>query len=154
MKRLTAMQLCPEFTSRAEAAVRAAASRSASARTMKGSLPPSSRTVFLSSRPAAAATSLPARSLPVRVTARTRGSAINADARPEPTRTVLNKLSGKPAARKSCSSSSAHRRTFEACFRTAAFPAIKAGAAKRTTCQKGKFHGMIASTGPSGSKRT
>jgi len=29
--------------------------------------------------------------------------------------------------------------------------AMSAGAAKRMTCQKGKFHGMTASTGPSGS---
>ena len=32
-------------------------------------------------------------------------------------------------------------------------PAISAGAAKRMTCQKGKFHGMIASTVPSGLER-
>jgi hypothetical protein len=35
-----------------------------------------------------------------------------------------------------------------------AFPAMSAGAAKRNTCQKGKFHGITASTGPIGSKRT
>ena len=29
-------------------------------------------------------------------------------------------------------------------------PAISAGAANRTTCQSGKFHGITASTGPSG----
>ena len=39
-------------------------------------------------------------------------------------------------------------------FEQADVAAIKAGAAKRKTCQKGKFHGMIASTGPIGSKRT
>ncbi len=41
-----------------------------------------------------------------------------------------------------------------ACLSTAVFPAISAGAAKRTTCQNGKFQGMIASTVPSGSKAT
>ncbi len=42
---------------------------------MNGSLPPSSSTLFLSARPARLATSRPARSLPVRVTALTRSSA-------------------------------------------------------------------------------
>ena len=32
-----------------------------------------------------------------------------------------------------------------------AIMAIKAGAANRNTCQNGKFHGMMARTGPSGS---
>ena len=41
---------------------------------MKGSLPPSSRTDFLMSQPACAPTARPAGSLPVRVTAATRGS--------------------------------------------------------------------------------
>ncbi len=40
--------------------------------------------------------------------------------------------------------------TFEACFSSPALPAISPGAAKRKTCQKGKFQGMIASTGPKG----
>ncbi len=62
---------------RAAAAWRAASTGSASARTMNGSEPPSSSTVFLSPRPASAATSMPARSLPVRVTARTAGCRIS-----------------------------------------------------------------------------
>jgi hypothetical protein len=32
-------------------------------------------------------------------------------------------------------------------------PATSAGAAKRITCQKGKFQGITARTAPSGSKR-
>ena len=48
----------------------------------------------------------------------------------------------------------AHPKTFEACFKTPAFPAINAGAANRKTCQNGKFHGMIASTVPRGSNAT
>jgi len=35
-----------------------------------------------------------------------------------------------------------------------ALPAIRFGAAKRKTCQKGKFQGMTASTTPSGSQAT
>ena len=44
--------------------------------------------------------------------------------------------------------------TFEACFRTPAFPAISPGATKRNTCQNGKFHGITARTTPSGWKVT
>ena len=51
MKRLAAMQLWPLLISRASAAALAAASTSASASTMKGSLPPSSSTVFFSIAP-------------------------------------------------------------------------------------------------------
>ncbi len=41
--------------------------------------------------------------------------------------------------------------TLLACFRTPAFPAIRPGAAKRNTCQKGTFQGITANTMPSGS---
>ena len=44
--------------------------------------------------------------------------------------------------------------TFEACLSRPALPAISAGAAKRKTCQRGKFHGITASTTPSGWKLT
>ena len=63
---------------------------------------------------------------------------------------VWNAPSGKPARRKISSMASAHCGTFEACFSSPTLPAIRAGAAKRKTCQKGKFQGMMASTGPSG----
>ena len=56
MKRLAAMQLCPLLTRRPSAAARAVLARSASASTMKASLPPSSRTCFFRARPAWAAT--------------------------------------------------------------------------------------------------
>ena len=46
---------------------------------------------------------------------------------------------------------SAQPGTFEACLRTAPLPAMSAGAAKRITCQNGKFQGMMASTTPMGS---
>ena len=40
--------------------------------------------------------------------------------------------------------------TFDACFSNPTLPAIRAGTAKRIACQSGKFHGMMARTGPSG----
>ena len=121
---------------------------------MNGSLPPSSSTVFFSSRPARSATWLPACSLPVSVTATMRGSAMSPPTAEEPISSVANSPGGKPASRKTSSICSAQRGTLEACLSTAALPAISAGAAKRNTCQKGKFHGITASTTPSGSKRT
>src|SRR5438093_1327831 len=111
MKRLAAMQLWPLLMRRASAAVRAAAATSASSRTTNGSLPPSSSTVFLSSRPACSATRLPARSLPVSVTPRTRGSAMMDPTPSGPTSTVRNTPSGRPASRKTRSISSAQRGT-------------------------------------------
>jgi len=48
----------------------------------------------------------------------------------------------------------AHESVFGAGFNSITFPAIKAGAAARNVCQYGKFHGMIASTTPRGSKLT
>ena len=73
MKRLALTQLWPELISRDVAHVLTASSRSASSRTMYGSEPPSSSTVFLNAAPACAATALPAGVLPVSVTARTSG---------------------------------------------------------------------------------
>ncbi len=40
--------------------------------------------------------------------------------------------------------------TLEACLSRQVLPTISAGAAKRITCQRGKFHGMTARTVPSG----
>ena len=52
--------------------------------------------------------------------------------------------------RKISSIASAHCGTFEACLSSPTLPAMSAGAAKRNTCQNGKFHGITASTGPIG----
>ena len=134
------------------------ASRSASASTMNGSEPPSSSTLFLSAVPAAAATAAPARSLPVSVTAATRGSSMIRGGHVRPTLGVATSSAGEharragPPSREHLPRSPARSRgTFGACLSSAALPAISAGAAKRKTCQNGKFHGMIASTTPSGS---
>ena len=154
MNRLAAMQLWPLLIRRASAATCAAFTRSASSSTMNGSLPPSSSTVFFKCRPACCATWLPARSLPVSVTARTRASAMTLPTASFSRNTARNNPSGKPASRKTPSISSAQRDTLGACFKSPAFPATSAGAAKRNTCQNGKFHGMIASTGPMASNRT
>ena len=135
---------------RAVMAVLIAAPISALGSTMKGSEPPSSMTLFLMCLPACSATLEPAPSDPVSVTALTRSSAITRAMRPGLMSKVWNAPSGKPARRKMSSRASAQRDTLEACLRRPTLPAIRAGAAKRTTCQDGKFHGMMARTGPNG----
>ena len=48
----------------------------------------------------------------------------------------------------------AHPWVVGACLRSAALPAMSVGAANRTTCHSGKFHGMMARITPRGSKAT
>ena len=52
---------------------------------------------------------------------------------------VLNTLSGKPAALNASSMASAVIDTFDACFSSTTFPAIIAGTPDRKACQNGKF---------------
>ena len=121
---------------------------------MKGSEPPSSSTVFFRLRPARSAMREPVSELPVSVTARMRGSSMSGSIAPPATSTVRSSPCGNPASLNASSIASADRGTFEACLSTAPFPAMNAGAAKRTTCQNGKFHGITARTTPSGSNAT
>ena len=99
---------------------------------------------------AAIPTCIPAFSLPVNVAATTRGSLRMASTLLAPMRSVWKAPSGNPARRKSASMARALCGTFDACFRRPTFPAISAGAAKRITCQNGKFHGITARIGPMG----
>ena len=91
---------------------------------------------------------------PVSVTAAIRGSSISRSVSEPATSSVRSSPSGKPASRMTSSAARADCGTFEACLRTIPLPAIRLGAPERKTCQNGKFHGMIASTTPSGSKAT
>jgi hypothetical protein len=128
---------------------------SASANTTNGSEPPNSSTDFLISRPAIAPTALPARSLPVMVTAPIRGSAMSrsvvAGTSASATNSVVNKPSGKPAVDNTSWHASADPVVFGECLSRPALPAIRAGAANRKTCHSGKFHGITARTTPTGS---
>ena len=107
----------------------------------------------MSALPAAVATDSPARSLPVIVTAATRASAMIDAAASRVTSSVSNSPAGPPAAATARCSSSAQPVTFSACLSTTVLPSSTAGASTRTTCQYGKFHGMIANSTPSGSSR-
>ena len=92
--------------------------------------------------------------LPVRVTAFTWGDSITPATRLEPMSSARNKGGGKPACRTISSMASAQPVTLAECFSTPPLPAMRAGATKRNTCQNGKFHGITASTAPSGWKAT
>ena len=131
LHRFEARQLCPELMNRLFTAPATARSRSASARTTNGSEPPSSRRLFLMTRPAASATAAPARSLPVRLTAATRSSSISArltSGTSSSATTMLRKTSaGRPASRMTRSIASAHPVTFGECLRTAVLPASSDG---------------------------
>jgi hypothetical protein len=150
MKRFAAMHDCPLLTMRAFTPMSTALSRSADGMTTNGSLPPSSRTDFLMCLAAMPATEEPAGSLPVSVAARTRSLSSTRVTWPDVMSSVWNSPSVNPASWKISSMASAHCGTFDECFSRPQFPAISAGAAKRKTCQNGKFHGITASTGPMG----
>src|SRR6266498_5018684 len=85
-----------------------------------------------------------------RVTALTRGLAITFSTCSGSISSVWKTPSANPARQKISSMASAHCGTLDACFSSPTLPAMSAGAANRNTCQNGKFHGMMASTGPSG----
>ncbi len=91
---------------------------------------------------------MPAPSLPVSVTAATRGSATSAATSFESMKRLVKTPSGRPARRNRSSMASAVWGTFEACLSRPTLPTMSAGAANRITCQSGKFHGMTASTTP------
>jgi hypothetical protein len=152
-KRLPAMQLCPPLTNSRSGAH---ACRVGDVGVLEDDVsvePPSSRTHFFSAPPAAAATLRPAPTLPVSVT---RGDAgpRSAPRSPLGPATVRTGLSESRPRGNTDSIASAQPGTLLACLRTPPLPAIRAGAAKRKTCQNGKFHGMTASTTPSGLKVT
>ena len=97
-KRLAAMQDWPLLMQRACTAAATTVSSEAEGMTMKGSLPPSSRTDFLMSHPAWAAMARPADSLPVTVTAATRSSASTISTWRASMRSVWKTAAGKAGA--------------------------------------------------------
>src|SRR5690625_5486414 len=95
---------------------------------------------------------LPATSLPVKITPVMIGFIMTDSTSLLGISRLVNTPSGSPASLYSCSMATADPKTLEACFKTATFPAIIAGAEKRKTCQNGKFQGIIPKTAPCGSR--
>mmetsp|Transcript_13158 Transcript_13158/g.44568 ORF Transcript_13158/g.44568 Transcript_13158/m.44568 type:complete len:311 (+) Transcript_13158:1263-2195(+) len=156
--RFVAMQTCPALRSLEARSARTATSRSASSKTMKGALPPSSSASFFTVGADCSTRSLPTRVEPVKLTMRTRSSAVRVDPMvPACSREaviVLMTPSGTPASRASWSSTRAESGVASAGFTTAVHPAPRAGATFRVIMAMGKFQGVITPATPMGWRRT
>jgi hypothetical protein len=108
-----------------------AASRSASASTIIGFLPPSSSEHPIKRSAACRATSLPVRVLPVNIMKSTRSPSAGPSSGPSPV-TMPNTSGGRPAWRSRSTAQSAVKLVCTSGFSTVALPAISAGAASVT----------------------
>jgi hypothetical protein len=151
--RLAAVQLCPWRVKRIEvSAPDTVLSKSQSAKTIIGDLPPSSSVTGMSFSAAARATIFPVSTLPVKVTFRTVGCATSGapHSGPKP-ETMLKTPGGSTRFRISQMRSTASGAS-SALFTTTALPATSAGATFSAISSIGTFHGMMAPTTPSGSR--
>ena len=128
-----------------------AASRSASSKTMKGALPPSSSDTRLTVPMQAAASILPTGVEPVKVNLAIRGSVV----RTVPIGaggpvTILNTPAGSPASAPSTARARAENGVSSDGLSTTVQPAARAGATLRVIIAAGKFHGVTAATTPTG----
>ncbi len=150
--RLRAQQSWPALSRNDAGAVAAARSRSASAKTMLGLLPPSSRVTRFTVAAQRAMTERPTAVEPVKTILPTRGWSTSAVPVTGPAPgSVWNSPSGSPASRASAARRSAVSGVFSAGFRSTAFPAARAGAVPQAAMGMGKFHGAMTATTPSGS---
>ncbi|MCY1527072.1 hypothetical protein D9M68_621260 [compost metagenome] len=152
MMRLIAMQICPWCRNLPNTAALTACSRSASASTTKGLLPPSSRATCLRCAPPLAMRPIlrPTGVEPVKVTRPGSGCSTKASpiSLPAPT-TTLSTPAGSPASSNMrASSKPPHTGVSLAGLTTTALPSARAGASERWVRCSGKFHGLITPTTP------
>ena len=146
-------QIWPVLPKAPRALQKTALSRSASAKTMFGFLPPSSSEIRLTWDAATDRTRAPVSMPPVTDTMSTPGCSTIASPTtpPGPARTLTT-----PAGRSASRSSSASRMNVNdaiwAGLMIAAFPAARMAAIRWTPVQSGPFHGRISATTPIGSK--
>ena len=135
-------------------APRAAASRSASANTMFGDLPPSSSDTFFSVFAARAISCLPTSVEPVKAMASMPGWSTMAlpTTLPRPG-TTFSTPAGRPHSFAYSANFNRESEVFDAGLTTTVLPHASAGAIFHTASMSGKFHGVIAPTTPSGSRR-
>ena len=128
-----------------------AASRSASANTMYGLLPPSSRLSFLPLPAVAWRMSRPTSVLPVKAILAMPGCAVRAwPTAPSPV-TRLNTPAGRPTSWQISANSSAVSDVCSAGLKTMVLPQASAGATFQASISSGKFHGTIWPTTPKAS---
>ena len=135
-------------------AVATACSRSASANTMFGFLPPSSSDTFLKSGPAWAITSAPVFVPPVNEMSGTFGWEVSARPALGPVPcTMFTTPGGIPASTISAASRSAVNGVSSDGFATQQFPAAMAGAIFQLSRYSGRFQGEISPATPRGCRR-
>lgn len=139
----------------AEQAESIAASRSASANTTHGDLPPSSMDRPLRFSAALRKIVWPVVVSPVKEISGTSGCFTNASpaSSPRPL-TRLNTPSGRPASLKICAHKDAESGVNSAGFRTTVLPVAKAGASFHDSSMNGVFHGVIRPATPIGLRLT
>ncbi|MCY1175899.1 hypothetical protein D9M73_161570 [compost metagenome] len=149
-----ARQLCPDAAKIPDTTPLAAASRSASAKTILGDLPPSSRSHRASRAAAIWLTALPDSVPPVKLIRATLGSRTKASPTsfPNPVTTLITP-GGKPASSNNRATSSAEAELCSDGLCTTVQPAASAGAILLAASISGEFQGVIAATTPTGSSR-
>ena len=129
-----------------------AESMSASSKTMKGALPPSSIETFFTVCAHCSSRTFPTSVEPVKESLRTMGLAvISPPTSPEGPVITLKTPGGMPARSPSSQSASAENGVAVAGLATTVQPAASAGPALRVIMAFGKFHGVIMPTTPTGS---
>ncbi len=148
-----AQQSCPALPKTASGAAAAAASMSASAKTMFADLPPSSSVTRLIVCAAPAAIERPTSVEPVNAILSTPGCSTSRcpTVEPGPT-TTLTTPSGSPASAASSAKRSAVSGVSSAGLRTTVLPAASAGPSFHEAIVSGKFQGVISATTPTGSR--
>ena len=149
-----AQQSWPALPKTAPGAAAAAAWMSASANTTLADLPPSSKVTRLIVCAAPAAIVRPTAVEPVKATLATSGCSTSRcpQVRPGPA-TTLTTPSGIPASTAIRSNSIAVSGVSSAGLSTTVLPAASAGASFHAAIVRGKFHGVISATTPSGSRK-
>ena len=149
---MPALQICPEFANTAMPAPGTAASRSASANTTSGDLPPSSSDTRLRFPADACTIFCPVRCEPVNATLSTSGCEASAAPAVSPSPgTTFTTPGGMPASWHSSASRSGVSGASSAGFSTTVQPVANAGPIFQIVAVSGPFHGMIAPTTPTGS---
>src|SRR5216117_3052739 len=148
-RRDPAMHACPWLWYAANRDPWTAAARSASANTMFGPFPPSSRRGFFNVSAPARMMSCPTSTDPVKQIFAMSGWRASLAPATEPfPGTTLIVPGGKPASTESRATSMALIGVYSAGFRTTVFPAARAGAMFQATNMRGKFQGTIWPTTP------
>ena len=148
-----AQQSCPALPNTATGAAAAAFSMSASAKITFADFPPSSSVTRLIVPAAPCAIPRPTSVDPVNAIFATSGcSTMRLPTTLPGPATTFSTPSGSPASSAMRSSSSAVSGVSSAGFRTIVLPAASAGATFQEAITRGKFHGTISPTTPSGSR--